>query len=108
MTRSPLLTPVACLCLSAFVAGCGGGGEPPQNPPEVDAVRATMTEQSYESMLKGKTMPNPKGEGTIVLIGDGMYLVKGKKVYAINAAAKGYSSSVPVTKELKESDIPTD
>lgn len=75
------------------------------DPPEVTAVRATMPEGSWQRKLKAGTEPNPKGEGTIVWMGNAIYLVKGETVSAVNKEATGYSPSVPVTKELKPSDL---
>ena len=99
----------AVLVLGACMTGCGGDEAAPPSmdadPPEVKAVRMTMKEGSWERTLRAATTPNPKGDGTVVQMGNAKYLVKGGSVFAINVDAKSYSPSVPAATGVKSSDI---
>ncbi len=51
------------------------------------------------------TRPNPKGTGTVVILGNCAYLVRDGTVYAISDLAAKYSPKVQRTKELKFDDL---
>lgn len=99
---------VVLIASLALVAGCGA--DPPveeaaANAARIEAVRKVMDSKSVWASMDPGTRPAGNGAGTIVTFGRAAYLVKGTEVYAITEEAKKCSPKIPVTKEVKASDL---
>jgi hypothetical protein len=87
--------------------GCGDAAadEAAANAARVESVRKVMDPKSVWASMDPGTKSASNGAGTIVSFGRAVYLVKGTEVYAITEEAKKCSPKVPVTKEVKASEL---